>query len=185
MAEAIGCVQSIPCDEEAGQVGHQFPVVHKAARQTKELPFLRQKFGAGPADAIALEHMFRGIEACFGKVFIDRDVGFAFLTNHHSPDDFSLQLRHARQVGVEGEFVAHFFQFFIGQSLRTFIFVLRLLNIAAFHEKALAFGRIEAGFYIGKDVAIPVDIGNFFSFGIYQCCRVPSIMIVSCAVRRE
>ena len=54
MTEAVGGEEGVAGYEQTLDVGHQIPVVHKAAGHTEELPLLGQEFGAGPAGAVAL-----------------------------------------------------------------------------------------------------------------------------------
>ena len=185
MAEAVGGEQGVARHEQAGDVGHQIPVVHEAAGHTEQLALLRQEFGAGPAHAVTLQDVLGGIEARFGEVLVHGHVGLALLTHHHAPDDLPLQLRHIGQVGVEGQLIAHLLQLVIGQCLRPIVGVLGLLDVAALQEVVLPLGGLEPLLYVGKNVAVTVGVGDLLALSVDKGGGIPGVVVIARGIGRE
>ena len=105
--ETVGGIEGVAADKETFYICHQVPVVHESSGEAEKLSLLREKLCAGPAHPVTLQYVFFRVKTGFRKVLIDWDVGFAFLTDHHAPDDFPLHLRHQREIRIERKLVAH------------------------------------------------------------------------------
>jgi len=91
---AVRCVDLIACRINPINVRLHIPVMHHAARCSKELALLLQEICRLPACTVALQHMFFRVKAALCIILIDRDLRFRLLTDHHAPDDPPLCLRH-------------------------------------------------------------------------------------------
>ena len=184
-SRTVRCIQLVARRIDAVNVCLQIPVVQDPAGRAEELALLFQEIRGLPAGPVALQPVFFRIKSTLGIVLQDRYLRLRFLADHHSPDHLPLHPGHPAQVRVKRQLISSPHQFVKIQGLRSAVFILWIVDDAAFQEKFLSRRRAIPLGKRGQFPSVSVHIGNLHTSGVHHRSRIPCVVIVSGPVRRK